>query len=159
MDPKGVRRVELRGTRRSKSKVSTHWYIFYTLKWSKGPQVVSVDTLGARAFFSTFRGPQSKKVKNPYTKRWFYKQTFAPFFFRNTEFSFILGMVQCLPLNRITLGQHKIDRYIQLTNLFVYCFGSLPVVSDYNKRLNRLSMIQLSGEHYIFHQIFWILNV
>ncbi len=48
--------------------------------------------------------------------------------------------VQCLPLNRIILGQHKSDntnRMIQLTNVFCVLFRYITglVVSDYNKRL------------------------
>jgi len=66
----------------------------------------------------------------------------------------ITFLIQCPPLNRITLGQHKSDnnnRMIQLTDvfcvLFRYITGSL--LSDYNKRLIQLSMIQLSGGHCI----------
>ncbi len=61
-------------------------------------------------------------------------------------------LLQCPPLNRITLGQLKIDnnnRMIQLTDvfceLFSYITGSL--ISDYYKRLIQLSVIQLSGGH------------
>ena len=61
--------------------------------------------------------------------------------------------VQCPPLNRITLGQHKSDNnnwLIQLTDIFVYCWGKMgPAVSDYNKRLILLSVIQLNGGHSI----------
>ena len=55
--------------------------------------------------------------------------------------------IQCLPLNRITLGQHKSDnnnRMIQLTEVFCvlvrYIMG--PAVSDYNKQL-----ITLTGDY------------
>ena len=61
--------------------------------------------------------------------------------------------IQCPPLNRITLGQHKSDnnnQLIQLTDVFVYCWGKMgPAVTDYNKRLIVLSVILLSGGHCI----------
>ncbi len=63
-----------------------------------------------------------------------------------------LCVIQCPPLNRITLGQHKIDninRMIQLTDVFCELFRCEmgPVISDYNTRLILLSVIQLSGGH------------
>ncbi len=61
-------------------------------------------------------------------------------------------LLQCPPLNRITLGQHKSDknnRMIKLTDvfcvLFRYITGSL--LSDCNKWLIQLTVIQLSGGH------------
>ncbi len=56
--------------------------------------------------------------------------------------------VQCPPLNRITLGQHKSDnRMIQLADIFCVLFSYITgsLLSDYNKRLIQLSVIQLSG--------------
>ena len=72
------------------------------------------------------------------------------------EACYVTYKVQCPPLNRITLGQHKSDnnnRMIQLTDvfcvLFRYIMGS--PLSDYNKRLIQLSVIQLSGGHCIIN--------
>ena len=39
---------------------------------------------------------------------------------------------------------------IQLNDIFMYCLGMMgPAISDYNKRLILLSVIQLSGRHSI----------
>ena len=55
--------------------------------------------------------------------------------------------------HRLTLGQLKSDnnnRIIKLTDVFIYCRGIMgPAISDYNKWLILLSMIQLSDEHCI----------
>ena len=74
----------------------------------------------------------------------------------NREYSTLTKIIEihCPPLNRITLGQHKNDnsnRMIQLTHVlyFVYCLGIMgPTISDYNKRVILLSVIQLSGGHF-----------
>jgi len=61
--------------------------------------------------------------------------------------------IQCPPLNRITLGQHKSDnnnRMIQLTDLVcVHLRYNGPAIYDYNTRLILLTVIQLSGGHCI----------
>ncbi len=57
--------------------------------------------------------------------------------------------IQCSPLNRIALGRFKSDnnnRMIQLTEVCCYCTNG-PAISDYNKRLILLTVIQLSGGH------------
>ncbi len=51
----------------------------------------------------------------------------------------ITFLIQCPPLNRITLGQHKSDnnnRMIQLTDVFCVLFRYITgsVVCDYNNR-------------------------
>ena len=55
---------------------------------------------------------------------------------------------QCPPFNGITLGYHNSDsnnRVIQLAHVY-YCLDIMePLISDYNKRLNLVSVIQLSG--------------
>ena len=61
----------------------------------------------------------------------------------------IFKIIQCPLLNRITLGQPKSDnnnQLIQLTDGFLYYLGRIvTAISDYNKGLIPLSMIQLSG--------------
>ena len=63
----------------------------------------------------------------------------------------ILIVIKWPPLYRITLGQHNSDnRMIQLTDIYCVLFRHIgPVISDYNKRLILLSVIQLSGGHCI----------
>ncbi len=60
-----------------------------------------------------------------------------------------LSLLQFPPLNRITLGQHKIDyniRMFQITDVFIYCFGiNVSAIFDYKKRLILLSVVQLSS--------------
>ena len=61
-------------------------------------------------------------------------------------------LLQCPPLNRITLGKHKSDnnnRIIQLLTSFAYYLSMIrPVISDYNMRKIPISVIQLCGAHF-----------
>ncbi len=64
-----------------------------------------------------------------------------------------LFWIQCPPLNRITLSQHISDnnnRLIKLTGVFcVLLRYKWATISDYNKQLILLSVIQISGGHCI----------
>jgi hypothetical protein len=59
--------------------------------------------------------------------------------------------IHCQPLNRFTFGLHKHDNnkpLIQLTDMFLY-FQDIrwPAISDCNKQLIQLSLMQLSDGH------------
>ena len=61
-------------------------------------------------------------------------------------------IIQCPPLNRITLGQYKSDnnhRMIQFTDVFCVQGEMGLVISYYDKQLILLYVIQLSGGHSI----------